>query len=171
MAALPRLTLVFGGQRSGKSAFAERMFAGHLPALYLATAEARDAEMAARIATHRARRGSGWETVEEPLEIAEVLARTEKPVLVECLSLWVANMLERARDPVSATEALVAVMRARASPTVAVSIEAGQGGVPANALARAWLDALGDANRNIADAADRVVLVAAGLPLVLKGTP
>lgn len=171
MVTLPRLTLILGGQRSGKSAFAEKMFEGRLPALYLATAEAGDAEMAARIAAHRARRGRDWETIEEPTEIAEVLARTEKPVLVECLSLWVANLLERERDPQAEAESLVAAMRARAAPTVAVSIEAGLGGVPANALARAWLDALGDVNRNIAAAAGRVVLVAAGLPLVLKGTP
>ncbi|MCC7017711.1 MAG: bifunctional adenosylcobinamide kinase/adenosylcobinamide-phosphate guanylyltransferase [Rhodospirillales bacterium] len=171
MAALPPFTLVLGGQRSGKSAFAEKMFAGRLPALYLATAEARDAEMARRIAAHRARRGKDWETVEEPLEIAKVVAGTARPVLVECLSLWVSNLLEQNRDPVSETEALIAALRARARLAVAVSVEAGLGVVPENALARAWLDALGEANRRLAAAADRVVLVTAGLPLVLKGTP
>ena len=171
MPVLPRFTLVLGGQRSGKSAFAERMFAEHLPALYLATAEARDAEMTARIAAHRARRGRDWEMVEEPLAIAGVLAAARRPVLVECLSLWVSNLLERKRDPVSETEALIAAVGARAVPTVAVSVEAGQGVVPANALARAWLDALGVTNQKLALAADRVVLVTAGLPLVLKETP
>lgn len=171
MAALPPFTLVLGGQRSGKSAFAEKMFAGHLPALYLATAEARDAEMARRIAAHRARRGKDWETVEEPLEIAKVVAGAARPVLVECLSLWVSNLLEQNRDPVSETEALIAALRPRAVPAVAVSVEAGLGVVPENALARAWLDALGVTNQKLALAADRVVLVTAGLPLVLKGTP
>ena len=168
MPALPHLTLVLGGQRSGKSAYAERLFQGSAPALYLATAEARDGEMAARIAAHRARRGRDWETVEEPLALARVLAADPRPALVECLSLWVSNLLENACDPVSETEALIGAVAARAAPTVVVSVEAGLGVVPANALARAWLDALGDANRKIAAAADRVVLVTAGLPLVLK---
>ncbi len=171
MAALPPFTLVLGGQRSGKSAFAEKMFASHLPALYLATAEARDAEMARRIAAHRARRGKDWETVEEPLEIAKVVAEAARPVLVECLSLWVSNLLEQNRDPVSETETLIGAVRGRAVPAVAVSVEAGQGVVPENTLARAWLDALGQTNQALAAAADRVVLVTAGLPLVLKGTP
>ena len=171
MAALAQFILVLGGQRSGKSAFAEKLFARDLPALYLATAEARDAEMAARIAAHRARRGSDWETIEEPLEIARILAAAPRPALIECLSLWVSNLLEQKRDPASETDALIAAVRARARPTVAVSVEAGLGVVPANALARAWLDALGVTNQKIALAADRVVLVTAGLPLILKGTP
>jgi adenosylcobinamide kinase/adenosylcobinamide-phosphate guanylyltransferase len=171
MPALARFTLVLGGQRSGKSAFAEQMLARHRPALYLATAEAKDAEMAARIAAHRARRGRDWETVEEPLAIARVLAEASRPVLVECLSLWVSNLLEQDRDPASETEALIAALAARAVPTVAVSVEAGLGVVPANARARAWLDALGETNQSLARAAGRVVLVTAGLPLVLKETP
>lgn len=171
MTDLPPFTLVLGGQRSGKSAFAEKLFARELPALYLATAEAKDAEMAARIAAHRARRGKDWVTLEEPLALAQVLAAQPRPVLVECLSLWVSNLLENARDPAFETAALIGAVAARTNPTVAVSVEAGQGVVPANALARAWLDALGQTNQSLAAAADRVVLVTAGLPLVLKGTP
>ena len=171
MSALPHFTLVLGGQRSGKSAYAESLFEGGAPALYLATAEARDGEMAARIAAHRARRGRQWETREEPLALVRVLAADPRPALVECLSLWVSNLLENARDPVSEAAALIGALNTRTAPTVVVSVEAGLGVVPANALARAWLDALGDVNRQIAAAADRVVLIAAGLPLVLKEKP
>ena len=171
MTARSRFTFVLGGQRSGKSAYAEALFEAGRPALYLATAEARDAEMAARIALHRARRGKHWETRDVPLELASALASDPRPALVECLSLWVSNLIENASDPAAEAQALIAKVAARPAPTVIVSLEAGLGVIPGNALARAWLDALGGVNQQIAAAADRVVLVAAGLPLVLKGTP
>ncbi len=165
---LPSLTLVLGGQRSGKSVHAESLFVPRRPALYIATAEAGDAEMAERIAAHKARRGRDWETREEPLEIARALVASNKPALVECLSLWVANVIEDRRDLVAETDDLLAALVERPAPSVVVSVEAGLGVVPDNALARAWLDALGLVNQKIAAAAVRVVLVTAGLPLILK---
>ena len=167
-APLPSLTLVLGGQRSGKSVYAESLFAPRRPALYLATAQAGDHEMAQRIAAHKARRGHDWQTAEEPIEIARALAVSAKPALVECLSLWVANVIEDRRDLVGETDALLAALTERPAPTVVVSVEAGLGIVPDNHLARTWLDALGLVNQKIAAAAARVVLVTAGLPLVLK---
>ncbi len=167
---LPPLTLVLGGQRSGKSVYAESLFAAGRPALYVATAEAGDREMAERIAAHKARRGRGWETREEPIEIARALGASNKPALVECLSLWVSNLMDARRDLAAETDALLAAAAARAAPSVIVSVEAGLGVVPDNALARAWLDAVGLVNQKIAAAAGRVVLVTAGLPLILKDT-
>lgn len=167
---LPPLTLVLGGQRSGKSVYAESLFAAGRPALYVATAQAGDAEMAGRIAAHKARRGRTWETREEPLDVARALAASKKPALVECVSLWVSNVMAARRDPAAETDALLATATARAAPTVIVSVEAGLGVVPDNALARAWLDAVGLVNQKIAGRAGRVVLVTAGLPLILKDT-
>lgn len=167
---LPPLTLVLGGQRSGKSVYAESLFPAGRAALYVATAEAGDAEMAERIAAHKARRGRAWETREEPLALARALAASPKPALVECLSLWVSNAMRARRDLAAETDALLAAVGGRAAPTVIVSVEAGLGLVPDNALARAWLDAVGLVNQKIAAAAGRVVLVTAGLPLTLKDT-
>ncbi len=167
-ASLPALTLVLGGQRSGKSVYAESLFPPRRPALYLATARAGDREMAQRIAAHQARRGRDWQTVEESLDIARALAASTKPALVECLSLWVANLIEDKRDLVSETDDLLAALVERPAPAVVVSVEAGLGVVPDNPLARTWLDALGLVNQKIAAVASRVVLVTAGLPLILK---
>ncbi|MBM3564935.1 MAG: bifunctional adenosylcobinamide kinase/adenosylcobinamide-phosphate guanylyltransferase [Alphaproteobacteria bacterium] len=165
---LPHLTLVLGGQRSGKSVHAESLFPRGSRALYIATAEAGDAEMAERIAQHKSRRGKDWKTIEEPLDIARTVAAAPQPVLVECLSLWVANLIAARRDLLTETDVLLAALAERKAPTVVVSVEAGLGVVPDNALARRWLDALGLVNQKIAAHAARVVLVAAGLPLVLK---
>lgn len=171
-AALPRATLVLGGQRSGKSAYAERLVESQPGAcVYLATAEARDAEMAERIQRHRARRGSRWSTIEAPLELAETLAEAAGPdraVLVDCLTLWLSNLLEAERDPEGERRLLVAALERLAGPVVLVSNEVGQGVVPDNALARAFVDHAGRLNQAVAGAADSVVFMAAGLPMTLK---
>ncbi len=167
------VTLVLGGARSGKSRYAERLVevCGDGP-VYIATATAGDAEMAARIACHRARRGRHWQTVEVPLELAAALAASVAPdhgVLVECLTLWLANLIEAGRDVADEIARLLAALSALDGPVVFVANEVGLGIVPDNALARAFRDHAGRLNQDIAAAADRVVFVAAGLPLVLKG--
>ncbi|MBB5754573.1 bifunctional adenosylcobinamide kinase/adenosylcobinamide-phosphate guanylyltransferase [Prosthecomicrobium pneumaticum] len=168
----PPTALVFGGARSGKSRFAERLAGeGGRPVTYVATAEARDAEMAARVAAHRARRGAGWRTVEEPLALAEAIGRHAAPgraVLVDCLTLWLSNLIERGHDVALETARLEATLRDAAGPVVLVSNEVGSGIVPINALARRFADEQGVLNQRIAAAVSTVVLVAAGLPLLLK---
>ena len=167
-----RITLVLGGARSGKSAHAEALLddcAG--PRLYIATAEARDAEMEARIAAHRARRGPGWRTVEAPLALAETLEAESRPgaaLLVDCLTLWLSNLMEAGRDIAAETQRLVACLGQLEGRTVLVSNEVGLGIVPENAAARAFRDHAGQLNQAVAQAAERVVFVAAGLPLTLK---
>lgn len=171
---------MLGGARSGKSAHAERLVESQPgPCHYLATAEAGDAEMAERIAAHRARRGGRWLTLEEPLELAEALAldgraarrATQAPagaVLVDCLTLWLSNLLAAGRDPAEEGRRLLEALPGLAAPVVFVSNEVGLGLVPMNALARRFRDEAGRLNQAVAAAADRVVFVAAGLPLVLK---
>ncbi|MDH3472703.1 MAG: bifunctional adenosylcobinamide kinase/adenosylcobinamide-phosphate guanylyltransferase [Rhodospirillales bacterium] len=169
---LPPVTLVLGGARSGKSAHAERLVESQPGScLYLATAEAGDGEMAERIARHRARRGSRWDTLEVPLELAAALGGAVRPdgaVLVDCLTLWLSNLLGAGRDPEAETETLVAALPGLAGPVVFVSNEVGLGVVPENALARAFTDHAGRLHQRIADAAQCVVFMAAGLPLQLK---
>jgi adenosylcobinamide kinase/adenosylcobinamide-phosphate guanylyltransferase len=171
-ALLPRLTLVLGGARSGKSRHAEALVEAAAPAgLYIATAEPLDDEMRARIDHHRARRGPRWTTIEEPLALASLLAaeaRPTRPILVDCLTLWLANLMQAGRDPGAERETLVATLPNLRGPVVMVANEVGLGIVPENALARAFRDHAGRLNREIAAAADRVVFIAAGLPLVLK---
>jgi adenosylcobinamide kinase/adenosylcobinamide-phosphate guanylyltransferase len=171
-----RMTLVLGGARSGKSAYAERLIRegvgrGGL-ATYLATAEPGDGEMAERIAHHRAARGTGWRTVEEPLDLVGTLrriARPDRPVLVDCLTLWLSNLMHADRDIAGETARLASCLGDLAGPVVLVSNEVGQGIVPDNALARAFRDHAGRLNQAMAAASDRVVFVVAGLPMVLKG--
>lgn len=169
-AALPRLTLVLGGARSGKSRYAETLI-GERPAVYIATGEARDDEMAARIRTHRARRGGNWTTREAPLDLATALAaddNTGRPRLVDCLTLWLSNLLLADRDAASECAALLDRLPRLTAPVVFVANEVGLGIVPENALARRFRDHAGRLNQDIAAMADRVVFVAAGLPLLLK---
>ncbi len=169
---LPRLTLVLGGARSGKSRHAETLVeAASDRALYLATAEPGDDEMRRRIAAHRARRGRRWSTREEPLDVAGVLvaeAGRGCPILVDCLTLWLSNLMQAGRDVAAETAALVALVPALAAPVVMVANEVGLGIVPENALARDFRDHAGRLNHAMAAVAERVVFVAAGLPLVLK---
>jgi adenosylcobinamide kinase/adenosylcobinamide-phosphate guanylyltransferase len=171
-APLPRLTLVLGGARSGKSRFAEGLVTAQPgPWLYVATGEAHDAEMAERIAQHAARRGPGWTTREVPLALAELVgeARAEgQAVLIDCLTLWLSNIMLAERNVAAESDRLVAALGIAAGPIVVVSNEVGLGIVPDNALARAFRDAQGRLNAAVAAVADHVVLMAAGLPLTLK---
>jgi adenosyl cobinamide kinase/adenosyl cobinamide phosphate guanylyltransferase len=139
------------------------------PWLYFATAEPGDSEMRARIAAHRGRRGAEWRTIEVPRALPAALADApDAAVLVDCLTLWLSNLMLADADIAAETGALEAALRRRAAPTVLVANEVGLGIVPDNALARRFRDAAGLLNQRIAALADRVVLVAAGLPLVLK---
>jgi adenosylcobinamide kinase/adenosylcobinamide-phosphate guanylyltransferase len=162
---------VIGGARSGKSALAERLVrASGLPRIYVATAEAWDDEMAARIAQHRADRGEGWRTVEAPHDLMPVLAAAAGVVLVDCLTLWLTNRMLAEADLAAEGVALVAAMAASPARVVAVTNEVGMGIVPDNALARRFRDAQGRLNQAVAAQAGMVVGVMAGLPFVLKGT-
>ncbi len=168
---LPPLTLVLGGQRSGKSAYAERLFTTN--SVYLATAHTGDEEMVARIKTHQNRRGKEWVTVEEPRNITHALndaARLygDRPVLVDSLGMWVANALHAGLDPVSEATIMAEAMVNHVSAVVVVSEEVGLGTVPMNKVARSFVDALGEINQTMAAHATRVVHVCAGLALVLK---
>ncbi len=166
----PPLTLVLGGARSGKSAWAERQI-GHRPAVYIATGQARDDEMRARVAAHRERRGANWTTVEEPLELAAALvehARPGRPILVDCLTLWLTNIILAGRDVAAARAELLAALPRLAGPVLMVSNEVGLGIVPDNGLARRFRDEAGRLHQEIAAIAQRVVFVAAGLPLTMK---
>src|SRR5437016_3229906 len=168
---LPALTLVLGGARSGKSGYAERLVeAAAERGLYCATAEPGDDEMRVRIAAHRARRGPFWRTIEAPLALEAVIAeaRADHPLLVDCLTLWLSNLLGAGRPVEAEFAALAAALRDAAGPVVLVANEVGLGLVPETPLGRRFRDAAGRLNREIAALADRVVFIAAGLPLVLK---
>jgi adenosylcobinamide kinase/adenosylcobinamide-phosphate guanylyltransferase len=169
---LPPVMLVLGGARSGKSRYAERLVEhGAICGTYCATAEAGDPEMAARIAAHRARRGPFWRTVEAPLELASAIAAetaSERPLLVDCLTLWLSNVFMAGRRPEEEGRKLCDALREAAGPVVLVSNEVGMGLVPETPLGRTFRDAAGWLNQDLAALADRVVFVAAGLPLVLK---
>ena len=172
MSALKRLTLVLGGARSGKSRYAEELTkpAG-AKAVYIATAQALDEEMRRRIAAHRLRRDRAWTTVEAPLELVHALGALDPggPALVDCLTLWLSNVMLAKRDLVRECDGLIEALRTCAAPVVAVSNEVGLGIVPDTTLGRAFRDAQGILNQRVAALADRVVLLSAGLPLVLKG--
>jgi adenosylcobinamide kinase / adenosylcobinamide-phosphate guanylyltransferase len=171
---LPRATLVLGGARSGKSAYAERRIDGGRAGnganpLYIATAEARDAEMAERIRRHRERRGSAWQTIEEPFDVAGVLrANAGRIMLVDCLTLWLTNLLLAEKDVAAERELLAATVAALDSPVVLIANEVGLGIVPENALARRFRDEAGLLNQAVAQVCQRVVFMAAGLPMVMK---
>jgi adenosylcobinamide kinase / adenosylcobinamide-phosphate guanylyltransferase len=169
---LPRLTFVLGGARSGKSRYAESLVMDCAPPwVYVATAQAYDDEMSARIAEHRHRRDARWRTVEAPLDLpAAITAHGNEghPVLIDCLTLWLSNVMLAGRDLEAEPRRLVEALGNVKGPTVIVSNEVGLGIVPDNALARKFRDAQGRLNMQIAAVADRAVLIAAGLPLILK---
>ena len=168
------LTLVLGGARSGKSRYAESLIAAlPRPWVYIATAEAHDDEMAARIAAHRARRDAGWQTLEAPHELPEALAAVPDgaAVLVDCLTLWLSNVMLGSFDVDTLTDRLETALAARSGRTVLVSNEVGLGIVPDNPLGRSFRDCQGVLNQRMAALADRVVLTLAGLPLTVKETP
>ena len=169
---LPTLTLVVGGARSGKSAFAERLLTQSArPRRYIATAEAWDDEMRARIAQHRRDRGTDWTTIEAPLDLVAALAETrpDEAVLVDCATLWLTNHLLADHDLEPETAGLLAALSACPAPVVIVSNETGWGIVPENSLARRFRDEQGRLNQRLAAASTLVVTVIAGLPMVLKG--
>jgi len=169
-----QITLVLGGARSGKSRYAEALVSAFPPPwMYLATGEPLDDEMAARIAAHRARRGADWRTIEAPRELAAAIAGAPAggAVLVDCLTLWLSNLMLADADIGAETHRLDAALAHAAGPLVLVSNEVGLGIVPDNTLARRFRDAQGVLNQCVAARADRVVLMVAGLPLVVKGEP
>ena len=163
--------LITGGARSGKSKLAEKwtLQAG-TPASYIATCRAYDDEMAARIATHQARRGPEWQTIAEPLQLVETLAKTDGqgPRLIDCLTLWLSNLMEDGLDWRSQANALADTLSDQRSPVIMVTNEVGLGIVPEHALSRAFRDAQGLLNQTIADATDEVYLAVAGHPLKVK---
>lgn len=167
---LPSLTLVLGGARSGKSRYAESLFGG-AGGVYIATAEAIDDEMRARIGRHRERRDDRWTTAEAPLDLAGALrahGRNAPGVLVDCLTVWLGNLMHAGRDVDHEVRALIESLAAIEGPVVLVANEVGLGVVPDNPLARAFRDHAGELNQALAARAGRVVLVTAGVPLVLK---
>ena len=188
---LPQVTLVLGGARSGKSTHAERLVTGTLhggaprPAVYIATAEAGDVEMATRIMAHRTRRGAVWTTIEEPLKLADVLeqaAAKGQPMLVDCLTLWLSNLLIAGKAAAQAeageaiacplfrdeTTALMELLPQLPGHIILVSNEVGWGIVPMHPVSRLFADEQGRLNQRVAGVCDQVTLVAAGLPLSLK---
>jgi adenosylcobinamide kinase/adenosylcobinamide-phosphate guanylyltransferase len=169
---LTTTTLVLGGARSGKTGYALRTAEARGGSLVMiATAEALDAEMAARIARHRADRGPRWRTLEAPLDLAGALGAVgdSEIAVVDCLTLWLSNLIHAERDLERETDRLVAALGGR--EVALVSNEVGLGIVPDNELARRFRDAAGRLNQRLAAVADRVVFIAAGLPLVIKGAP
>lgn len=180
---MARIALITGGCRSGKSGFAQRVAEGLPPVrLYVATAPVTDAEMAARIEAHRqARRERGWETLESPLDLESAFqaGRTYSVCLVDCLTLWVNNLLFEAQNRGEAfgegqvhtrAAAMLDAAERCAAPVIFVTNEVGGGIVPENPLARLYRDLIGRLNQIVAARADWVALVACGLPLNLKGT-
>lgn len=168
----PRRSLILGGARSGKSRFAEsRLEATSKRLWYLATATPDDAEMRDRIARHQERRGERWQTHQEPLAIASWLDERgpDEAVLVDCLTLWLTNLMLADRDIEAETAALVRALAQSPAMIVLVSNEVGLGIVPDNAMARAFIDHAGLLHQRIAAVADQAIFMAAGLPLVLKG--
>ena len=165
------LVFVIGGARSGKSTFAERrMTALAPPWIYVATAQAFDDEMRARIDTHRARRDARWRTIDAPHDLCAALrdAPHDAPVLVDCLTLWLTNRLLADADLAAERAALVAALAARRAPTIVVSNEVGLGIVPDNALSRRFRDEAGFLHQAVAAAADEVHLMVAGLSIRAK---
>jgi len=165
-----RLILITGGARAGKSAFAQEwaQALGH-PVSFIATAQPQDEEMRQRIERHRAERPPGWETLEEPLEVPQALLRARgRVVLLDCLTLWVSNLMLAGREVLLELEHLLAAFAETDKTLLVVTNEVGMGIVPDNALARRYRDLLGAANRRLAEAADLVYLLVAGIPVKIK---
>ena len=172
---LHRRVLVLGGARSGKSRIALQVAASASPErTYIATAQAFDDEMRERIAQHRMERDASWRTIDAPLELCDSLRDLTAPgkaVLVDCLTLWLSNIVLADRDPEPETERLVQSIREARGPLVLVSNEVGHGIVPSTPLGRRFRDAQGRLNQRVAEACDAVVFVAAGCPILLKPAP
>jgi adenosylcobinamide kinase/adenosylcobinamide-phosphate guanylyltransferase len=169
----PRLTLVLGGAASGKSNFAETLATqSALPRSYIATAQAFDDEMRLKIIKHQTDRGDNWLTSEAPLNLCETLATQPKNniILVDCLTLWLSNLLIAEKDISTCGENLLTAVTQFGGPVVCVTNEVGLGLVPDTALGRKFREAQGRLNQEIAKNADLVVLVTAGIPQAIKGT-
>jgi len=165
------LTLVLGGARSGKSRHAEALVTAlPQPWLYVATGEPRDNEMAARIAEHRARRVADWQTIEAPRDLAAALAVAPAgaAVLIDCLTLWLTNVMLAGADVEGEIIQLEQALIGRKGPVILVANEVGLGIVPDNALARRFRDVAGRLNQRLAALADRVILLVAGIPVEVK---
>ncbi len=172
---MSRIIYISGGARSGKSRLGEQLAIGFgAPLCYLATGEAKDPEMAERIHRHRARRGPDWRTVEEPLDLCRALRQQQglcSAILVDCMTLWITNLLLRHNDPVRVLRevgTLIELFPALESPCILISNEVGMGIVPENSLARTFRDLAGEANEMLAGAADEAYVMFSGLPLRLK---
>ena len=173
-----RLTLVLGGARAGKSNYAQGLAAESGQVLFVATAEPGDEEMERRIRSHREGRPAGWDTLEEPLDVAEALTPLlpcYDTVLFDCLTLWVSNLMLREPDTTSArknilpeTQRLLDLYRGGDASWIVVSNEVGLGVVPSTELGRIYADELGRVNQLVASEADDVYFMAAGLPLKMK---
>jgi adenosylcobinamide kinase / adenosylcobinamide-phosphate guanylyltransferase len=165
-------TLVLGGARSGKSRFAEGLAQGFdgAPKTYIATAEPFDEEMRQRIARHREQRAAhGWTTLEAPLDPAAALRQVRGFILLDCITVWLGNLMHHGRDINESVEGLLAALGETQSRVVLVSNEVGLSIVPENAMARRFRDEQGIANQKLSAAVDEVFFIAAGLPLRLKG--
>lgn len=169
------IRLITGGARSGKSSLAERLAqASGREVVYIATAQVRDQEMDARVAQHRARRPDHWQTLEEPHRLVETILAWQQPgrcLLVDCLTLWVTNLLLAEADMGAQREALCQALTAARGEIILVSNETGMGIVPLGELSRRFVDEAGWLNQAVAARADQVILTVAGLPLTLKGEP
>ena len=169
------LSLILGGARSGKSRLGEMLITAlPVPWTYIATAQAFDDEMRDRIAAHRAERVPGWRTIEAPLDLAGAIAGAQSaghPILVDCLTLWLSNVMLADRDIDAESQRLLVALTDVTQPITLVSNEVGLGIVPDNTLARRFRDAQGRLNQSVAALAGRVIFMAAGLPLILKGPP
>ena len=173
-----RLTLVLGGVRAGKSSYAQRLAASGQRVLFVATAEAGDDEMKARIDAHRETRPVGWDALEEPIDLAgalKPLLPSYDTVLLDCLTLWVSNLLLKGPDLASArkgilpeTDRLLELYRSADASWIIVSNEVGLGVIPTTELGRVYADELGRVNQLVAAEADDVYFMAAGLPLRVK---
>lgn len=171
MQSMNNITLILGGARSGKSQFAENLANNRSDKLYLATAQVRDEEMQNRIQIHQNRRDETWQTMEEPLEIAAILKHEMKPervILVDCLTLWLSNVMESDKSLDQECENLLKAIENPSGHIIFISNEVGLSIVPENKLAREFRDNQGILNQRLAKRADNVVFIAAGLPIYLK---
>lgn len=172
-----RVTFVFGGARSGKSRFSQKLGESVLEKkLFIATAQPLDDEMKKRIESHRASRGKNWETIEEPLEISKAIREGGNEyglILIDCLTIWISNLLEGLDGDeekiLKEVRKLEETIKESGARFIIVSNEVGMGIVPDNKMARQFRDLLGMVNQGMAELSDRVILMASGVPMVLKG--
>ncbi|MEM6306902.1 MAG: bifunctional adenosylcobinamide kinase/adenosylcobinamide-phosphate guanylyltransferase [Pseudomonadota bacterium] len=170
---LPKAILVLGGAASGKSAYAENLcMASGLSRTYIATSQAWDDEMRAKIVAHQAQRGPDWTTIEEPIDLTGAIAQVPQGhvCLVDCLTLWLTNIMLADHDIPHATDRLCTGIHEHPGPIIIVSNEVGQGITPDNKMAREFVNIQGRTNQRMAQICDGVVFVTAGIPQVLKGT-